>query len=259
MHDLLRDLALIITSPRGNNDNKFLVKAGLRDGSYGNEEEWKQMKRVSFINNELGTLPESPDYIESLPSSISRLVNLRGLYPKYCYALEELPSEVGSLKKLEELQMIAIEVGGYSCWGDRKSHLIGATRKLLVLERTKSLELPIFCHADSFPVVYPQPELSHGALILYDCQDSPTTPIPPTIMRVLSRSQEFMVSSRGIKTLSEFGMQNLKGLRKCMVWSCDDIEILANGDESEGGEIFADLENLTLRCLPKLRAILEGT
>ncbi|CAK7345780.1 unnamed protein product [Dovyalis caffra] len=306
MHDLLRDLALIITSPRGNNDNKFLTIPN------------KFFQHLA----ELRVLDLSYTSIRSLPSSISSLVNLQGLYLNYCESLAELPSEVGSLKKLQELQMAGVGVHSLPFEIMNLNRLIsfifssachvsttvdipaGVIKSLISLEQLqigvkllqsahvamldevaclrnltkihlsfpnvenlerflstswswkeqRFLNFRFFVNNNWDPSVYPQPELSHGALILYDCQDSPTTPIPPTIMRVLSRSQEFMVSSRGIKTLSEFGMQNLKGLRICEVWSCDDIEILANGDESEGGDIFPDLENLDVELFAEIES-----
>ncbi|CAK7345776.1 unnamed protein product [Dovyalis caffra] len=272
MHDLLRDLALIITSPRGNNDNKFLVRAGLRDGWYGNEEEWKRMKRISLMSNALGTLPESLDCpilstlflqhnlrlqtipnkffqhlaelrvldlsytsIRSLPSSISSLVNLQGLYLNNSEALAELPSEVGSLKKLEELQMIAVAV------------------QRLPFDIMNLNRLISFIFSTAYHLIT-------------------TVDIPAGVIKSLISLEQLQIGvkllqSAHVAMLDEVAcLRNLTKIRLSfpkasefvMVWSCDDIEILANGDESEGGDILADLENLKLSCLPKLRAIIEG-
>ncbi|CAK7345775.1 unnamed protein product [Dovyalis caffra] len=299
MHDLLRDLALIITSPRGNNDSKFLVRAGLRDGSHGNEEEWKQMKRISFMKSTLGTLPESPDCpilstlflqyslpLQTIPNKFfQHLVELQVLDLSYTRirslpsSISKLPSEVGSLKKLQELQMaeVAVQSLPFEIMNLNLDIPAGVIKSLISLEllqigvkllqsahvamldevaclrnltkihlsfpnvenlerflstswswkEQRFLNFRFFVNNNWDPSVYPQPELSHGALILYDCQDSPTTPIPPTIT---------------------------ESLRICSVLSCNDIEILANGDESEGGEIFADLENLELSLFAEIES-----
>jgi len=142
MHDVLRDLALRIASPMGDSVTKFLVRAGLDVRLPPIEDEWKEKKCILLILNKLNSLPEAPDCavlstlllqsngdleiisdmffqymtglgvlnlsnngISLLPSSVGNLINLRGLYLNQCYELAMLPSDVGSLKKLEILQI----------------------------------------------------------------------------------------------------------------------------------------------------------
>lgn len=136
MHDVIRDLALRISSSKGGHG--FLVKAGTGIDDPPKDEEWEQSEKISLMNNELQSLPERPNCpilstlmlqknysltkipesffelmpalhvldlsgtcIKSLPLSTSNLVRLRGLYLKECPNLEDLPSQIGALKLLE--------------------------------------------------------------------------------------------------------------------------------------------------------------
>lgn len=143
MHDMLRDLALRIASPKRNNVDKLLVRAGLGDQLPPVEEEWKEMKHISLMRNKLSSLPEAPDCpslstllllwnrelqtipeiffqymtelqvldlsftgITSLPSSVGGLKNLRGLYLIGCDKLAMLRPKIGSLRMLQALRII---------------------------------------------------------------------------------------------------------------------------------------------------------
>ncbi|CAK7345773.1 unnamed protein product [Dovyalis caffra] len=296
MHDVLRDLALVITSPRGNNDSKFLVRAGLRDRSHGNEEEWKQMKRISFMKTHW-TLYPNHRILAKLPSEVGSLKNLEELQMAEV-GVQSLPFEIRNLNrlislivsstsveipvgvitslisleqlqidgKLQELASVRMMDEVASLGNLTKihfqfptvEHLEGFLSSSWSWKEQRLLNFRFFVNDDFGHLLDRQPELSHGALT-YNCygslihrplglshgtsrygfQDSPTTPIPPAVMRVLSRSQEFFVKFHPVS-------------------SCDDIEILANGDESEEGDVLPDLEDLRLYRLPKLRIIMEG-
>ncbi|XP_043725894.1 disease resistance protein At4g27190-like [Telopea speciosissima] len=168
MHDVIRDLALIITSSSslmsakllmvpaaveeedGNHD-QFLVRTNMGGGiqdelSISNEENLGQFQRISLMGNNkcrIINLPENPRSlslvtlflqhnrrsltripesffehmhklrvldlsdtdIRELPSSVSNLVSLRGLFLLDCLSLVTLPSQIGNLKKLQVLHL----------------------------------------------------------------------------------------------------------------------------------------------------------
>ncbi|RWR72015.1 putative disease resistance protein [Cinnamomum micranthum f. kanehirae] len=145
MHDIIRDFALKEASG-------FLVKTGKHAKHPPEEKEWLQAQKISLMGCSLVRLWERPNCstlstlllqrsyqitvipdsffecmhslcildlsrtkIKSLPSSLCNLVNLRGLYLWGCHNLEELPSQVGALKKLEVLDLggnTANDLGG---------------------------------------------------------------------------------------------------------------------------------------------------
>ncbi|PON49064.1 NB-ARC domain containing protein [Trema orientale] len=141
MHDLVRDMALRITSE----SPRYLVKAGLQLSSIPDEEYWKEdVVKVSLMYNNISDIPlciiESPKCptlstlllcknplqsisnhfflymtglhvldlsytnIEKLPESISDLVNLTALLLKNCEGLEYVPS-LAKLKGLRKLDL----------------------------------------------------------------------------------------------------------------------------------------------------------
>ncbi|XP_077231956.1 disease resistance protein At4g27190-like [Tasmannia lanceolata] len=140
MHDVMRDLALRITSPIGDG-YRFLVRAGVGISEPPKEKEWENVERISLMRNELKSLPPSPkcpklltlllqrnepltipasffDHmaslrvldlshtrIESLPESIGNLDSLRALYLNSCENLKTLTSQVGALKELDVLDL----------------------------------------------------------------------------------------------------------------------------------------------------------
>ncbi|XP_058071158.1 probable disease resistance protein At4g27220 [Magnolia sinica] len=141
MHDLIRDMAIWITSAKSNEGPRFLVRAGVGLKEPPTENMWKDKERISLMNNDIEELPVRPDCpklvtlllqnnysltifpnsffelmaklavldlshtsIKSLPVSLSSLVNLQSLLLCYCLRLEEL-EPIGGLKELQFLNL----------------------------------------------------------------------------------------------------------------------------------------------------------
>ncbi|XP_077222522.1 disease resistance protein At4g27190-like [Tasmannia lanceolata] len=141
MHDLIRDLAIWITSSSMKEGQKFLVKAGMGLKEAPKENMWEGVERVSLMRNQIERLPTRPNcptlvslflqqndvlgtipssffelmpqlrvldlsytHIESLPMSLSSLVNLRALILIDCPCLIEVPP-LGHLKQLQFLNL----------------------------------------------------------------------------------------------------------------------------------------------------------
>ncbi|GFZ21402.1 hypothetical protein Acr_29g0005640 [Actinidia rufa] len=153
MHDVVRDLVLAMTSPKGE-ERSHLVRSGTSTEKMPEDEEWKKATRISFIDNRhFSNLPESPDCpmlltlllqgcsnvkvipeyffnnmprlcvldlsntgINSLPVSISKLVNLRELLLNGCSYLNVLPMELSELKALEVLEVIGTKLNHLPLW-----------------------------------------------------------------------------------------------------------------------------------------------
>ncbi|KAK2993058.1 hypothetical protein RJ640_024932 [Escallonia rubra] len=142
MHKCIRQMALNILSDIG--DRKYMVKARDSQRNPEIEEHWNEMEWISLIDNELQSLPDQPGCsilstlflqkntklskipqsffkdmqslrvldlyytgIESLPSSMSKLLNLKVLYLNDCKALMELPSII-----FEHLEVLDIRGSG---------------------------------------------------------------------------------------------------------------------------------------------------
>ncbi|KAJ4718622.1 Disease resistance protein [Melia azedarach] len=144
MHDLIRDMALRITSK----SPLFMINAGLNLKKLPSAEEWEEnLEKASLIRNEINEIPSnmSPNCprlsalllqgntyleripecffvhmkglkildlcytgIEDLPNSISDLTNLRSLLLQYCARLQRVPS----LAKLSALQNLDLRETG---------------------------------------------------------------------------------------------------------------------------------------------------
>ncbi|KAH7834610.1 hypothetical protein Vadar_017878 [Vaccinium darrowii] len=148
MHDVVRDLVLAMTSPKGEEPQQ-LVRAGISSEMIPDEVEWKKATRISFMKNDLPNLPESPDCpelqtlllqrnsnlhvipetlfsnmpdlrvldlsstdIKSLPTSISKLDSLRELVLSNCRLLNALPA--GAICKLSQIEVIKLLGTGLS-------------------------------------------------------------------------------------------------------------------------------------------------
>nr|CAN74437.1 hypothetical protein VITISV_022952 [Vitis vinifera] len=140
MNKVLREMALKILSETEH--LRFLAKP--REGLHEppNPEEWQQASHISLMDNKLHSLPETPDCrdlltlllqrnenliaipelfftsmcclrvldlhgtgIESLPSSLCRLICLGGLYLNSCINLVGLPTDIDALERLEVLDI----------------------------------------------------------------------------------------------------------------------------------------------------------
>ncbi|KAK1295540.1 Disease resistance protein [Acorus calamus] len=146
MHDMIRDLALRITSHGGGEGRMYLARAIKKLEEPPKEQaKWKHANGISLMHNNLSLLPKSVDCpflttlflqwnnrlktipnpflegmpalrvldlsgtgIKQLPPPICRLKNLRGLYLRECHLLFTLPPEIGSLESLEVLVVTGI-------------------------------------------------------------------------------------------------------------------------------------------------------
>ena len=192
---MLRKMALKISFQ--SNGSKFLAKPceGLQD--FPGRKEWEDANRISLMDNELCTLPEFlhchnlstlllqrnngliaiPKFffqsmrslrvldlhgtgIESLPSSISDLICLRGLYLNSCTHLIQLPPNIRALDQLELLdirgtKLNLLQIGSLiwlKCLRISSNFFIGirTQRKLGNISRFVSLEE--FCVDDDLSV-----------------------------------------------------------------------------------------------------------
>ncbi|KAF7119592.1 hypothetical protein RHSIM_Rhsim13G0171300 [Rhododendron simsii] len=143
MHDVVRDLVLAMTSPKGE-EPQHLVRAGISSEKIPDAMEWEKATRISFINRDLRNLPESLDCpelltlllqrngylgvipetffnnmpnlkvldlshtgIKSLPASISKLESLRELVLSDCNSLEALPA--GVICRLSQIEVFKLK------------------------------------------------------------------------------------------------------------------------------------------------------
>lgn len=82
--------------------------------------------------------------------------------------------------------------------------------------------------------------------------------IPGAIIDALRRFQELEVERHSsLNRLSEFGVQNLKGLKRCLIKECEAVEVLAEGEESKEA-FLSNLEESELLGLQNLRNIVKA-
>ncbi|KAH7833814.1 hypothetical protein Vadar_009942 [Vaccinium darrowii] len=143
MHDVVRDLVLAMTYPKGE-EPQHLVRAGISSGKIPDSVKWKRATRISFMNNDLRNFPESPncpelltlllqksDNLEEIPETFfGNMPDLRVLDLSFI-RIKSLPT---SITKLDSLRELVLSNNGYL-----KAIPAGAICKLSQLEVFKLL------------------------------------------------------------------------------------------------------------------------
>ncbi|RVW44405.1 Disease resistance protein RPS2 [Vitis vinifera] len=310
------------------NGSKFLAKPceGLQD--FPGRKEWEDANRISLMDNELCTLPEFlhchnlstlllqrnngliaiPKFffqsmrslrvldlhgtgIESLPSSISDLICLRGLYLNSCTHLIQLPPNIRALDQLELLdirgtKLNLLQIGSLiwlKCLRISSNFFIGirTQRKLGNISRFVSLEE--FCVDDDLSVEwrYKASEIvmedSAYSYFLESSSDYPSYNSlklvngegwHPVIKHVLKGfvpdgslaqlTTLTLTKCPELKRIFSSGMiQQLPSLQHLRVEECYQIEEIIMVSENHGLNVDAlpRLKTLVLIDLPKLRSI----
>ncbi|XP_010658104.1 disease resistance protein RPS2 [Vitis vinifera] len=278
MTKVLREMALKISQQR--EDSKFLAKPreGLKEPP--NPEEWKQVYRISLMDNELHSLPEAldccdlvtlllqrnknlvaiPEFfftsmchlrvldlhgtgITSLPSSLCNLIGLRVLYLNSCIHLVGLPTDIEALKQLE---------------GKPNSEPIRKCFKLCFLGRVRSSP----AWKDFFVRTSPAWEdlsFTFQFAVGYNCLKFINGEgINPVISKVLAKTHAFgLISHKGVSRLSDFGIENMNDLFICSIEGCNEIETIINGTGITKS-VFEYLHHLHIKNVLKLESIWQG-
>ncbi|KAJ0008160.1 hypothetical protein Pint_30022 [Pistacia integerrima] len=118
MHDVLRDMALWIACEIEKKSENFLVRAGIGITDLPDVEKWKDVRRISLMENQLGYLSVIPtcphlqtlflnyNSLETIKSSFFQYMpTLRVLNLSYNDSLRELPSGISTLVSLQHLDL----------------------------------------------------------------------------------------------------------------------------------------------------------
>ncbi|XP_019706708.2 probable disease resistance protein At4g27220 [Elaeis guineensis] len=175
MHDVIRDMAIKITSESTERGRRFLVRTSLGLEDCPQVETWEVKDRISLMNNNIRFLPDEPKCTElstlvlrgnvflkeipqsffkqmknlrvldlsctrivSLPPSISELGSLQALILRFCRYLQSV-DHAGGLKQLQLLDL--------SCTG-----IVGLPREIEQLTRLRRLNLSGTFHLACIPV-----------------------------------------------------------------------------------------------------------
>ncbi|GAY69075.1 hypothetical protein CUMW_269210 [Citrus unshiu] len=126
MHDMIHDMALWIANEiEEEEEEKFLVRAGVGLTDAPKIEEWEGVKRISLMQNKIRSLPQIPtcprlqtllleyNHIEEITESFFQsLPSLRVLSLKRNYSLTELPVGILSLVSLHHLDLSRTCISG---------------------------------------------------------------------------------------------------------------------------------------------------
>uniref|UniRef100_A0A2N9ESE5 AAA+ ATPase domain-containing protein n=1 Tax=Fagus sylvatica TaxID=28930 RepID=A0A2N9ESE5_FAGSY len=213
------------------------------------KEEWEEAKLIFFMDNELSRLPERPScpnllaLIKFLPKSLSKLMSLEVLVLCKCECLVLLPSEVGSLRRLEVVDNLEFD---FVQWGQCLRFINGEIIPDAVVE--------VLTCATAF---YLDPS--------YQC-------LQPIRVR---KFQEGMIPQGSfaklriltIQTCPKFQfvfacsmLQIFSNLEELIVEDCPAIEEIIFQDQvvDSGSDTLPSLKRLKLHYLPRLVNIMKG-
>ncbi|KAL6329110.1 hypothetical protein AAG906_007656 [Vitis piasezkii] len=236
-----------------------------------NPEEWKQVYRISLMDNELHSLPEAldccdlvtlllqmnknlvaiPEFfftsmchlrvldlhgtgITSLPSSLCNLIGLRVLYLNSCIHLVGLPTDIEALKQLE----VHYECLCLILAGKPNSEPIRKCFKLCFLGR-------FFVN-------------SNLAWKDFFVRTSPAWEDLFHIPICTCKTHAFgLINHKGVSRLSDFGIENMNDLFICSIEGCNEIETIINGTGITKS-VFEYLHRLHIKNVLKLESIWQG-
>ncbi|KAL6311914.1 hypothetical protein AAG906_025844 [Vitis piasezkii] len=241
MNKVLREMALKISQQR--EDSKFLAKPreGLKEPP--NPEEWKQVYRISLMDNELHSLPEALDCCDLVTLLLQRNKNLVAipevLYLNSCIHLVGLPTDIEALKQLEgsqtqnqsgnvssfvSLEEFSIDIDSSLRWWAGNGNII--TEEFFVNSN--------LAWKDFFVRTSPAWEdlsFTFQFVVGYNCLKFINGEgINPVISKVLAKTHAFgLINHKGVSRLSDFGIENMNDLFICSIEGCNEIETIING------------------------------
>ncbi|KAL1110802.1 hypothetical protein V6Z11_D02G012500 [Gossypium hirsutum] len=308
---------------------QFILRGGSRLTQPPSVEEWGKSSMIFLMDNNLSSLPESPGCpglltlflqrnfrlrvipvsffdcmpclkvlnlsntrIKSLPRTISKLVSLETLILRHCERLSMLPSDIGSLKLLQvldlrgtEINLLPDEIGELSSltyfdicfYGsiNRREHLklpqglisSGIISRLCALQSLgirvcpgderwdKCVESIIYERIVSRVPQYVELDYNRSSKRLRFVNGEK---IPDAIVKVLAYCSAFYLDHHlDVISISKFGIANMNKLKHCIVSECPTVKAVL--DDREFTEVvFPCLEHLNLHYLWNLEYICDN-
>ncbi|KAK8499931.1 hypothetical protein V6N12_042766 [Hibiscus sabdariffa] len=332
MNNSIRQVALYISSQ--DPDCKFFTGMSEDSPDCLEENDWQQSKRIAMIDKklQLQDLPNSPNCsmllslllqrnytlteipqsffekmktllvldlygtgIESLPSSLAKLKCLKGLYLNNCIHLTVLPTEVGELNCLEDmdidvipllakLEELTIDVHSYDHWCKEVVDImrqVATLKNLTTLticfpksevlktfmqhslswkdrKQLTSFRFYVGCQNRKRPQILEYFKYKIDRYLGYcqgNCSDN------SIICDLLPETDALeLIEHKDITSLVDFvNVASFNRIRGCLIERCNKMTTIADGNKLEGGVILPKLEQLHLVNLQSLQTVFWGT
>ncbi|KAF7123398.1 hypothetical protein RHSIM_Rhsim12G0033800 [Rhododendron simsii] len=225
MHDVVRDMVLAITSLQ-REEPTHLVRAGISSEMIPEEVEWKNATRISFMNRDLRSLPESPN-----------CPKLQTLLLQGNKNLKALPKEISALKDLEVLY-------------------VGRSKLEIGRRGMKSIELII-----PVGMICGIPHIE--SILCLEMEEGQSSSPPPPLLNVNSFTNLTRLSVWNCPLIehlfsSGFMLQQMSNLKDLIVSRCWGLKGMIPEDEKVEYEALPKLSFLHLYRLPEFVNLFEG-
>ncbi|XP_042459940.1 probable disease resistance protein At1g61300 [Zingiber officinale] len=125
MPNSIRDMVLLMVSELKGNGRKWIVKAGIELSHLPSQEEWQEAERASFMRNNITSLQDYEastfsklcililhgNHLSEIPPTLlTNMPLLTCLNLSLNFGIEELPKEIGSLTKLQYLNLSSTDI-----------------------------------------------------------------------------------------------------------------------------------------------------
>ncbi|RVW73867.1 hypothetical protein CK203_059906 [Vitis vinifera] len=214
--------------------------------------------------------------IESLPSSLCRLICLGGLYLNSCINLVGLPTDIDALERLEgshtqnqsgyvssfvswkssvltlirpcNVQCLEIFIRNSSAWKDFFNRTSPAKEDL-----SFTFQFAVGYHSlTCFQILESFDDPSYNCLKFIDGKGT------DHILKVLAKTHAFgLVKHKGVSRLSDFGIENMNDLFICSIEECNEIETIIDGTGITQS-VLKRLRHLHIKNVLKLKSIWQG-